>query len=184
MEIWKDIKGYEGMYQVSNLGRVKSLERLTFFKNGRKPRLEKEMIKRPALDGKGYNRMCLRKHDIPNTFKLHRLVAEHFIPNPDNKPQVNHINGDKLDNRVENLEWMTNDENMHHSKINKLRIGKMPSAENHSNSKLTNEQVRYIRSVYKKSSREFGGGALAKQFNMSIPSIIKIIHKKTYTNVL
>lgn len=172
MEIWKDVKDYEGMYQVSNQGKIKTVKR------------GKCKIVRLILDNKGYYRYSLYKNGKSITVKVHRLVAQHFIKNPKNKPQVNHINGVKTDNRVENLEWMTNEENMHHSKINGLRKGKMPSAEQNHNSKLTNDDVRYIRSVYKKNCRKFGGGALSKKFNVHISTIIDVVNYKTYTTVL
>lgn len=171
MELWKDISGYEGMYQVSNYGNIRTLK-------GKIPKVMK-----PHIDNKGYYRQSFYKDGKSATFKYHRLVATTFIKNPDNKPQVNHKDGNKTNNHDWNLEWMTNDENMNHSKENKLRIGKMPTSENHQNSKLTNEQVRYIRSVYKKSSREFGGGALSKQFGVTISCINRIILNVTYKDV-
>ena len=95
-EIWMDIKEYEGMYQISNLGRVKSLPRKGS---------TTERILKPNKDTKGYNRVILTKNNSTKTFKIHRLVAEYFIPNPDNLPQVNHIDEVKDNNIVTNLEW-------------------------------------------------------------------------------
>lgn len=105
IEIWKDIKGYEGFYQVSNLGRVKSLERDVYYPNGTIIRHIEEKILVPSLDGGGYPFVQLHKNRKMKTMKVHRLVAMAFIPNPENKPQINHKDEVKNNNAVENLEW-------------------------------------------------------------------------------
>lgn len=105
-EIWKDIKGYEGLYQISNLGRVKSLPR-----NGT---IKTKRIIKYELDKYGYPQVILnnKKHKC---FRVHRLVAEAFILNPQNKSTVNHIDGNKTNNKVSNLEWNTVKENNDHA---------------------------------------------------------------------
>ena len=100
-EIWKDIEGYEGYYQVSNLGRVK--------------RVSDGYILKPYHHEKGYLKIDLQIHGKRRKFRIHRIVAEAFIPNENNYPQINHINGMKEDNRVENLEWCTNKMNSEHA---------------------------------------------------------------------
>lgn len=105
-EIWKDIKGYEGKYQISNTGYVKSLD---FNHTG------KEKILKNKVNYKGYCFVTLYKENKQYYPAIHRLVAEAFIPNSDCLPQVNHIDGNKCNNHVENLEWCTNLENMHHA---------------------------------------------------------------------
>lgn len=105
-EIWKDIKGYEGKYQISNTGYVKSLD---FNHTG------KEKILKNKVNYKGYCFVTLYKENKQYYPRIHRLVAETFIPNPDNLPQVNHIDGNKSNNSVENLEWCTNLENIRHA---------------------------------------------------------------------
>ena len=121
-EIWKDVAGYEGLYQVSDQGRVKSLERTFIDKIGRE-RYVKECILKPAMDKGGYLRVGLCDGEKRKTFKVHRLVCEAFHENPDNKPQVNHINEDKADNIACNLEWATARENSNFGTRNE-RIGK------------------------------------------------------------
>ena len=107
MENWKDIKGYEGRYQVSNLGRIKSL--VSHFGT-------QETIMKGQPVWTGYLRVCLVKDRKPKMHTIHRLVAEAFIPNPQNKPIINHIEGDKTNKAVTNLEWVTFAENSQKSK--------------------------------------------------------------------
>lgn len=109
-EIWKDILGYEGIYQVSNLGNVKSLDRDYIAGSGSIRHISEHFIK-PFKTPKGYLTVQLFKNGKGRTTLVHRLVAEAFIPNPDNKPQVDHINGDKKLNVASNLRWATNEEN-------------------------------------------------------------------------
>jgi hypothetical protein len=99
-EVWRDVPGYVGLYQVSNTGRVRNA------RSGRVLKLNKQ--------GRGYAQTMLSKGGQRSYPLVHRLVAMVFIPNPENKPQINHINGDKGDNRVENLEWCTSSENLYH----------------------------------------------------------------------
>lgn len=104
-EIWKDIKGYEGLYQVSNLGRIKRLKGY---------RCKTERILSSSKGAHGYRRISLSKDGIRPTFLVHRLVAEAFLPNPDNLSTVNHKDEDKTNNRVDNLEWMSCKENINY----------------------------------------------------------------------
>lgn len=112
-EEWRDVVGYEGRYQVSSMGRVKSLERKDCL-----GRIQKERILKPGVNGGGYLKVGLRAGGKTRMFLVHRLVCQAFHENPDNKPQVNHLNEDKTDNRACNLEWCTRRENMNHGTRN------------------------------------------------------------------
>lgn len=112
IEIWKDITGHEGVYQISSNSRVRSLERYVNCKMGKKS-LKKEKLLKPDTSA-FYERVRLEKWR-----PVHRLVAEAFIPNPENKPCINHIDKNKLNNSIENLEWVTHRENITHSLTNR-----------------------------------------------------------------
>lgn len=121
-EIWKPIPGYEDYYEASSFGRIK---RLSGWRNGRwgKQRVE-EKILTPHDCGRGYCQVKFCVNGVRSQPSLHRLIAEAFIPNPDNLPQVNHIDGDKLNNHVDNLEWCTCAENsQHRSRVLKKWVG-------------------------------------------------------------
>lgn len=110
MEIWKDIQGYEGLYQVSNMGRIKSLPRIVE-RNGQKMRL-KATVLRPQKCTNGYLFVCLSNRGEVKQFLIHRLVANAFIPNGNG--EINHIDENKANNALYNLEWLSHSENIRH----------------------------------------------------------------------
>lgn len=118
-EIWKDVPSFEGFYQASTLGRIQSLERSIIKKDG-KSNYIKETIRIVTFNKYGYLNVTLHKISYHKTYSVHRIVANTFIPNPDNKPQINHKDGIKTNNRACNLEWATPKENIHHAWENGL----------------------------------------------------------------
>lgn len=174
-EIWKDIEGYNGFYQVSNLGRVKS----TGGWCGTSKRREK--IRATSLTKDGYVKVRLLYQGKDKTERIHRLVAKAFIPNKDNKDTVNHKDGNKENNIVDNLEWVNRKEQMIHAY--KLGLKQSRIGVNNSNSKLTREQVIEIRKTYIPNSKKFGTVALGKKYGVTNRIIGLIVNNKSYKNV-
>ena len=150
-EVWRDVPGYEGLYQVSDLGRVYSVRR------GRLRKLNDT--------GSGYVQVTLARNNYRVHPLVHRLVAEVFIPNPENKPQINHINGIKTDNRVENLEWCTMSENLWH----RHNILQQPGGRSHTVVCVNTGQI------YPSAK------AAAKAYGVSRQSVIRICRKQQNT---
>jgi hypothetical protein len=177
MEIWKKITDYND-YEISNLGNVKSLVKKIKMKNGF--RITKEKILKPKKTKQGY--LSIQLKNKGKHFLIHRIVALHFIDNNENKPQVNHKNGIKYDNRSENLEWCTQSENQMHAYNNKLQnpsLHKRACGENQGLSKLKEKDVVFILKNYKKGM----GVELANFFNVSQTTILNIINKKIWSHV-
>jgi DNA uptake protein ComE-like DNA-binding protein len=153
-EIWKDVNDYEGYYEVSNLGRIRTVYRVV---NNQHLKSKIKSLNR-IVDG--YLCVSLQKNGAKASKPVHRIVATAHIPNSENKPQVNHKNGNKLDNRVVNLEWNTGVENMRHA----INTGLVPT-------KLTKEDVIALR-INKNGLTQKG---LAKLYGVSESHVHKII---------
>lgn len=155
---------------ISNLGRLK----------GRSGKIIKSYLNKRT----GYLNICLKpngKNSKSKAVKIHRLVAEAFIPNLENKPFVNHIDGNKQNNVVTNLEWCTNQENMIHA--NKHGLLKIYKGEKSSQAKLTNTQVKWIREHYIPRDNVFGCRALGRKFGVAHNTILEILKNRSYKNI-
>lgn len=132
IELWREINGYNGLYLVSDLGRVKSASKKWRSGNGKIDTKPETILKQSVVGG--YLQVTLSLNGKSSMFKVHRLVAIAFIDNPENKPEVNHIFGNKLDNRSIVLEWVTSTENKLHAYRSRLRVS--PVGQSHHKSKL------------------------------------------------
>lgn len=169
MENWVPIDGYEGLYEVSDTGMVRSLKRATT--SGR--------VLSQRVGTGGYLNVCLCKDNCKKTFVVHRLVARAFLDNPEGKPEVNHKNGIRADNRAENLEWVTRSENERHAYE---VLGKSPQAywkdkPRKFARKFTDEQVMLIRQDARPNSK------IAAEYGVSKTAIRDIKRRKNYKEV-
>jgi len=168
IELWKDIPGWIGLYRVSTHGRVKSMERMIIA--GTRDKIVRPRYLKFGVDKDGYLSVTLAKEGVNKSYRVHRLVAMAFIPNPENLPLVNHIDNDVQNNCVWNLEWGTPLSNMQHSVKQGRKIAK--------NRKLTNAYVATIRGMY--ATGDVTMDELAKWFEVTRPTIGNIINNKTY----
>lgn len=163
VEIWKDVMGYEGLYRISSKGRIFSIT--------------KQIIKSLQINKKdGYTRVTLSKNSKHRSYPVHRLVAQAFLENPENKPTVNHIDGNKNNNFLENLEWATHREQVLHAIETGLLVPKR--GENHHNSKLNNNSVKEIKDLLENTNKT--QVEISNQFGVSKSQITNIKQRKSW----
>ena len=167
IETWRDVKGYESVYQVSDLGRVRSLK------------YGKERILKSIKSGCGYFYVDLSQNKKAKKITVHRLVAQAFIKNPQNKRTVSHINGTKTDNKLSNLEWATYSETQKHSYANGLKCTK---GEKNGQQKLTKNQVLEIRRLCAQGMK--AKDVISKlSLDVHLQTISNIKTRKTWTHI-
>ncbi|TYS91926.1 NUMOD4 domain-containing protein [Rossellomorea aquimaris] len=173
--VWKPVGGYEGFYEVSSSGDIRGVERVTT--HGRRI---KSKLRKLYIGNHGYKFTMLNKDGKQKSLTVHRLVANAFIPNPENKGDVNHIDGNKMNNSVDNLEWLTRSENIRHA--HKLGLNTFVGAkgEKHHNSKLTESRVKEIKILI---SRGKSNKEISEIFNIKTYIISNIRNGRNWKHV-
>lgn len=167
-EEWRDIQGYEGVYQVNPIGQVKRI--------GGGSGAVRGLVLKDFDNGHGYRYISLSKDGKGRNYYIHVLLATAFIPNPERKPQINHRNGQKSDNRLENLEWVTLSEQMIHA----YGTGLAPSGEYNHMAKLTEYEVGVIRRLHMAGVAR---PVIASSFGISKATVHRIVHRELWRNV-
>lgn len=179
VEIWKDIEGYEGLYQVSNLGYVKSLARQIM--NHGTTYLSKERILKFGIDSNGYALVVLSKFNKHQSVRVHRLVATAFVYNQNHQNIVNHIDGNKLNNVYTNLEWTTSSENNSHAYKSGLKIAAKKTGRISPLRKLTYSQAKEIKNLYR--TNKYSRKQISKILNIPRHLINDVLSNNCYKEV-
>lgn len=181
-EIWKDVVEYEGLYQISSLGRLRSIDKIRdgfSYKNGKiTKRFYKGKIIKQSIIGYGYPSTAIMKNGTYKTVLIHRLVAKAFIENPENKLYVNHIDFNTRNNYFENLEWCTAFENIHHT-MNHGRNRQLYGEEN-GHSKIKNNQIIDIFGMSENGISQY---KIARHYGVHQSTINKILRRITYKKI-
>lgn len=177
-EKWKDIPGFESCYQASTFGRIRSKKRVVVYSNGAVYKYPSKVLV-PGITPSGYYTLTLCKDTLRYSRRVCRLIAKTFIKNPFNKLQVNHKDGDKLNDSVKNLEWATASENQIH-RYSVLKKG-VPTGEQHANSKMNNKKVKELRILY--ASGKYSQRELANKYGITQPTANEIISKKLWSHI-
>lgn len=177
----KDIEGYEGLYAITKDGKVWAYPKIGYESAGR---WKEGRFLKPWLIGNGYEMVSLYNNKVAEKILIHRLVASTYIPNPQNLREVNHLNEEKLDNRISNLEWVSSKENKQHTlkRGGYRNLGKnTPKGSNFPTSKLIESQVIEIRRLYWEENKT--QRVLASEFNVSHHLIQLIVNRKVWKHI-
>ena len=179
-EIWKDVVEFENNYQISNFGRLRSVARK--INSSVQPcgfRINNPRIIAPQNNGKGYQQYYVKFNNIRVMQYSHRLVAKYFLDNPDDKLEVNHLDGNKYNNHVSNLEWSTLEENRNHALVNNL----IHKGESSYQAKLSEKRVLAIRRLFR-INPNFNKSKIAKKLNVRDTTIHKIINNQRWKHLI
>lgn len=176
-EIWKPVVGYEGIYEVSNFGRIKSVDRIITTTNNT-TRIRRGVIRKPSNNQWGYLQVSLHREGIRTCFRIHRLVAIAFIPEQDGKHEINHIDGNKKNNKTNNLEWCTTSENILHAVRTGLLVIK--KGENTSYSKIKETDVIAIKKMYANGAKY---REIENAFNVKRSTIWNIVKNHSWKHI-
>ena len=182
LEDWTDVGGYEGIYEVSSFGNIRSKSRIVAFKAGGKHKSYNRMFKgvylKPGLDERGYRHISLARDGVSKTKKICGLVAKAFIRNPFHYPEVNHQDGDKTNDNISNLEWVTSSENKLHALRNGLKIPakgvKIATA------KLNDNKVREIRKLKREG---YSYSELSRLFGVAPETVFAVVTRITWKHI-
>ena len=178
-EIWKDIKDYEGLYQVSSNGIIKSLPRTIIKRNGQHQKRQGKILS-PSLDRYGYPKVVLHKNNIKKNESIHKLVGVSFLNKKETQNQINHLDGNKLNNNIKNLEWVSAKDNTQHAIKNGLRNPSKGSR--NGMAKLNEVQVKEIKDILKNYKRGMYA-ELARKYNVEDHAISNIRNNITWVHI-
>ena len=172
-EIWKPVIGYHDIrgdrFMASNTGKIKSCV------TGK--------VLKTYVGNRGYESLRLTVDGVKKSITIHRAVALAFIPNPNQYAEINHKDGNKLNNSLNNLEWCTRSQNERHKFDTGLYDPSRISGEHNGNHKLTVENVKYIREHFQRKSKEFGATPLCKKFGVNQKTVMDVVNRKIWKNV-
>ena len=184
-ELWLPVKNYENIYHISNFGRLKILDRVCWksVKDKTSTRIKCEKISASFWKTGWYpNHILVDEQGNKRTECIHRLVASHFIPNPDNKPQINHKDGNKANNHVDNLEWVTCSENSQHA--HDTGLSKPPRGTKHYMAKIDENRAREVKEILKtRVNNKPSLGQIAKDLGISRSCVREIHENKSWKYV-